>query len=114
MNQEGRNKVAHIIMSGEGNIGNIKHSFGGGGTIDPEYTHTETEDFGIETEIASKMRAIGGKTKDSYSVDRSEALNELRMRPRDYNDNSKNLTTVINSSNLSSSPLHINSFRDQH
>ena len=71
--------------------------------------HFETEELGIEADIQSKMRAIGRQT-NSTSIDRSDALFELRMRPRDYDEPKINRNFGINSSLKSNSPLNSTEF----
>ena len=76
------------------------------GTIEQEYMHFENEELGIEADIQSKMRAIGRQT-NSTSIDRSDALLELRMRPRDYDEPKPNRNmSGINSSLKNNSPLN--------
>ena len=89
-----------MIMSGEGLVKAVVPAGAGqdksttnvnknlaapaGTTIDREYQNFEAEELGIEQEVASKIRLLG-KERKSATIDRSEALLQLSMRPKENN-----------------------------
>ena len=86
----GEGLVKEVVPAGAGQdkstttVVNKNYAAPGSTTIDREYQNFEAEELGIEHDVASKMRLLG-KERKSATIDRSEALLQLSMRPKENN-----------------------------
>ena len=84
----GEGLVKEVVPAGAGQDKSTttvnKNYAAGSTTIDREYRNFEAEELGIEQDVASKMRLLG-KERKSATIDRSEALLQLSMRPKENN-----------------------------
>lgn len=85
----GEGLVKEVVPAGAGQDKSTttvvnKNYAAGSTTIDREYQNFEAEELGIEHDVASKMRLLG-KERKSATIDRSEALLQLSMRPKENN-----------------------------